>query len=80
VNIVFDYYAYFENINIKINLYGILFYKYETCEGEQMPAKKVKNDNKEKELIKKLEPISKETSVIEQIDLEDEQIKSKKHK
>lgn len=45
-----------------------------------MPMKKVKNDNKEKELIKKLEPILKDTSKIEQINLEDEEIKSKKHK
>jgi hypothetical protein len=45
-----------------------------------MPMKKAKNDNKEKELIRKLEPISKEASSIEQIDLEDEQIKIKKHK
>jgi hypothetical protein len=45
-----------------------------------MPAKKVKNDNKEKELIKKLEPIAKDSNIVEQIDLEDETIKSKKRR
>jgi hypothetical protein len=45
-----------------------------------MPTKKAKNDNKEKELIKKLEPIIKDSNTVEQINLEDKQIKSKKHK
>ncbi len=45
-----------------------------------MSAKKVKKDNKEKELIKKLEPIAKDSPTIEQINLEDEPIKSKKIK
>lgn len=45
-----------------------------------MPTKKAKNDNKEKELIKKLEPIAKDSNIVEQINLEDEPIKSKKRK
>jgi hypothetical protein len=45
-----------------------------------MPTKKAKNDNKEKELIKKLEPITKDTNIVEQINLEEEPIKSKKRK
>jgi hypothetical protein len=45
-----------------------------------MPTKKVKNDNKEKELIKKLEPATKDSNIVEQINLEDEPTKSKKRK
>jgi hypothetical protein len=45
-----------------------------------MPTKKAKNDNKEKELIKKLEPITKDTNIVEQINLEEEPIKSRKRK
>jgi hypothetical protein len=45
-----------------------------------MPARKVKNDNKEKELIEKLEPIEKEEDTIEQIDIEEEPIESKKRR
>ncbi|MDQ1253710.1 MAG: hypothetical protein QG646_2899 [Euryarchaeota archaeon] len=45
-----------------------------------MPTKKVKNDNKEKELIKKLEPVAKDSNIVEQINLEDEPTKSKKRK
>jgi hypothetical protein len=54
--------------------------KHKRHEGEQMPTKKAKNDNKEKELIKKLEPIAKDSNIIEQINLEDEPIKSRKRK
>jgi hypothetical protein len=43
-----------------------------------MPARKVKNDNKEKELIEKLEPIEMEEATIEQIDIEEETTESKK--
>jgi hypothetical protein len=45
-----------------------------------MPARKVKNDNKEKELMKKLEPIEKEENIIEQIDIEEEPTESKKRR
>lgn len=45
-----------------------------------MPARKVKNDNKEKELMKKLDPIKKKEDTIEQIDIEEEQIESKKRR
>ena len=45
-----------------------------------MPARKVKNDNKEKELMKKLEPIEKEEDIIEQIDIEEEPTESKKRR
>jgi len=45
-----------------------------------MPARKVKNDNKEKELMEKLEPIEKEEDTIEQIDIEEEPTESKKRK
>jgi hypothetical protein len=45
-----------------------------------MPARKVKNDNKEKELIEKLESIEKEEDIIEQIDIEEEPIESKKRR
>jgi len=45
-----------------------------------MPARKVKNDNKEKELMKKLEPIEKEEDTIEQIDIEEEPTESKKRR
>jgi hypothetical protein len=45
-----------------------------------MPARKVKNDNKEKELMKKLDPIKKDEDTIEQIDLEEEQIENKKRR
>ncbi|WP_156148083.1 MULTISPECIES: hypothetical protein [unclassified Methanosarcina] len=45
-----------------------------------MPARKVKNDNKEKELMRKLEPIEKEEDTIEQIDIEEEPTESKKRR
>lgn len=45
-----------------------------------MPARKVKNDNKEKELMEKLEPIEKEEDTIEQIDMEEEPTESKKRR
>lgn len=45
-----------------------------------MPARKVKNDNKEKELIKKLEPIEKEKDTIEQINIEEEPTESKRRR
>ena len=45
-----------------------------------MPARKVKNDNKEKELMEKLEPIEKEEETIEQIDIEEEPTESKKRR
>ncbi len=45
-----------------------------------MPARKVKNDNKEKELMEKLEPIEKEEGTIEQIDMEEEPTESKKRR
>ncbi len=45
-----------------------------------MPARKVKNDNKEKELMEKLEPIKKEEDTIEQIDIEEEPTESKKRR
>ncbi|WP_157197140.1 hypothetical protein [Methanosarcina lacustris] len=45
-----------------------------------MPARKVKNDNKEKELMEKLEPIKKEEDTIEQIDIEKEPTESKKRR
>jgi hypothetical protein len=45
-----------------------------------MPARKVKNDNKEKELIEKLEPIEMEEATIEQIDIEEETTESKKRR
>ncbi|MDD3247286.1 MAG: hypothetical protein PHF18_10650 [Methanosarcina sp.] len=45
-----------------------------------MPARKVKNDNKEKELMEKLEPIEKEEDTIEQIDIEEEPTESKKRR
>ena len=45
-----------------------------------MPARKVKNDNKEKELMEKLEPIEKEEDIIEQIDIEEEPTESKKRR
>lgn len=43
-----------------------------------MPARKIKNDNKEKELIEKLEPIEMEEATIEKIDVEEETTESKK--
>jgi hypothetical protein len=45
-----------------------------------MPARKVKNDNKEKQLMEKLEPIEKEEDTIEQIDIEEEPTENKKHR
>jgi hypothetical protein len=45
-----------------------------------MPARKIKNDNKEKELMEKLEPIEKEQDTIEQIDIEEELTESKKRR
>ena len=45
-----------------------------------MPARKVKNDNKEKELMKKLEPVEKEENAIEQIDIKEEPTESKKRR
>jgi len=46
-----------------------------------MTARKVKNDNKEKELIEKLEPIEEaEEDTAEQINIEDEPIESKRPK
>jgi hypothetical protein len=45
-----------------------------------MPARKVKNDNKEKELMEKLEPIEKEEDTIEQIDIEEEPTENKKRR
>jgi len=45
-----------------------------------MPARKVKNDNKEKELMEKLEPIEKEEDTIEQIDIEEKPTESKKRR
>jgi hypothetical protein len=45
-----------------------------------MPARKVKNNNKEKELMEKLEAIEKEENTIEQIDIEEETTESKKRR
>ena len=45
-----------------------------------MPERKAKNDNKEKELMEKLEPIEEEKDTIEQIDIEEEPIESKKRR
>ncbi len=45
-----------------------------------MPAKKVKNYNKEKELMEKLESIENEENTIEQIDIEEEPTESKKRR
>ena len=46
-----------------------------------MPARKVKNDNKEKELRKKLEPVEEEIkNTAEQINIEEEPTESKKSK
>ncbi len=46
-----------------------------------MPARKVKNDNKEKELIEKLEPVEEEKEdTAEQINIEEEPTKSVKRK
>lgn len=46
-----------------------------------MPARKVKNDNKEKELREKLEPIEEEMEdSAEQIDIEEEPTESKRPK
>jgi hypothetical protein len=49
--------------------------------GERMPARKVKNDNKEKELMEKLEPVEEEKEdTAEQINIEEEPTKSVKRK
>ena len=46
-----------------------------------MPARKVKNDNKEKELMEKLESVEeKKKDTIEQIDIEEEPTESKKRR
>ncbi|MFZ2498443.1 hypothetical protein [Methanosarcina sp.] len=45
-----------------------------------MPARKIKNDNKEKELIEKLEPIEMEEAPIEKTDIEEETTESKKRR
>lgn len=49
--------------------------------GERMPARKVKNDNKEKELREKLEPVEEEIEdTAEQINIEEEPNESKRPK
>jgi len=45
-----------------------------------MPARKIKNDNKEKELIEKLDPIKKDEDTIEQINIEEEVTENKKRR
>ncbi len=45
-----------------------------------MPARKVKNFNKEKELMEKLEAIEKEENTLEQIDMEEEPTERKKRR
>jgi hypothetical protein len=49
--------------------------------GERMPARKVKNDNKEKELREKLEPVEEEMEdTAEQINIEEEPNESERPK
>jgi hypothetical protein len=49
--------------------------------GERMPARKVKNDNKEKELRKKREPVEEEIEdTAEQINIEEEPTESERPK
>jgi hypothetical protein len=45
-----------------------------------MPARKIKNNNKEKELMEKLEAIEMKENKIEQIDIEEETTESKKRR
>jgi hypothetical protein len=45
-----------------------------------MPARKIKNDNKEKELIEKLDPIKKDEDTIVQINIEEEVTENKKRR
>jgi hypothetical protein len=45
-----------------------------------MPARKIKNDNKERELIEKLDPIKKDEDTIEQINIEEEVTENKKRR
>jgi hypothetical protein len=45
-----------------------------------MPARKIKNNNKEKELMEKLEAIEKKENKIEQIDIEEEPTENKKRR
>lgn len=61
-------------------LINFLFQQISNFWGEQMPARKVKNNNKEKELMEKLEAIQKEENTTEQIDIEEEPTESKKRR
>ena len=61
-------------------LINFLFQQTSNFWGEQMPARKVKNNNKEKELMEKLEAIEKEENTTEQIDIEEEPTESKKRR
>jgi hypothetical protein len=45
-----------------------------------MPARKIKNNNKEKELMEKLEAKEKKENKIEQIDIEEEPTENKKRR
>jgi hypothetical protein len=45
-----------------------------------MPARKIKNNNKEKELMEKLEAIEMKENKIEQIDIEEEPTENKKRR
>ena len=63
-------------ISINLLLQQTLNYR-----GERMPARKVKNDNKEKELREKLEPVEEEIEdTAEQINIEEEPNESERPK
>jgi hypothetical protein len=71
-----NFYSASAGISINLLLQQILNYR-----GERMPARKVKNDNKEKELREKLEPIEEEIEdTAEQINIEEEPIESERPK